>query len=661
MTQPTDPAKQAVGVIEDHSDLAQMRSALRERNALIETLVRHLPASVFVKDARTWQYVLWNPVSEAMYGVAREQALGKTDFELFDLEFAQALRRSDEETLAGTGVVEILNRCMTSRTGRQSVVHTRKVAVCDDAGLPRWVVGMSLDVTAARRTEDALRTAEARHQAILESALDAIVVKDEQGRITEWNPSAQRIFGWSREQALGRNVAELIVPERVRRIQRDDRVKAVARFQGRRVETVALHADGHEFAVEMTVQRIDEADQTLYAAFMRDISPRLQAQKQLREQEETYRVLFEGSQDAIMTLDPPAWHFTSGNPAALKMFGLQHEKALACLSAWQVSPATQPDGRPSLDKSLEMIATALRDGKHYFEWTHQRANGERFPSTVLLSRVALGERVFLEATVRDVSAEKRAQEELNQINATLAGQHHLLEQADRAKSEFMANVTHELRTPLNAVIGFAELLKDEVPGPLNAKQAEYVAAILASGQDLLALVQGILEMSRLGAAAGGTLEREALVIGAALAECVAAYRPAAAARGVTLALEVAANVGSAELDAKALRRMLDVLLDNALKFNREGGSVAVSARRLGHWLEIAVSDTGIGIASADLPALFKPLTQLDSGLARKHGGIGLGLALAQHLAELHGGAIQVQSEPGKGSTFTLRLPHGSQQ
>ncbi len=228
-------------------------------------------------------------------------------------------------------------------------------------------------------------------------------------------------------------------------------------------------------------------------------------------------------------------------------------------------------------------------------------------------------------------------------------------ESDRMKSEFMSNVTHELRTPLNSVIGFAELLKEEVAGPLNAKQAGFAADILAGGQRLLALGEGVLEMSRRGAA-GAALAREPVEIGAVLEERVAAHRMAAEAREVNLRLEVAPDAGSTELAPKALRRMLDALLDNAIKFNREGGAVAVSARRVDGVLEIAVADMGIGIAREDLGKLFRPLVQLDAGLARRHGGVGLGLALARRLAELHGGTIEVESETGKGSTFTLRFP-----
>jgi PAS domain S-box-containing protein len=279
---------------------------------------------------------------------------------------------------------------------------------------------------------------------------------------------------------------------------------------------------------------------------------------------------------------------------------------------------------------------------------------------------AQGKATRLIAALYDITEQKRAEAQLVALNAELeakvAARTDELAQAlksattaDRLKSEFMANVTHELRTPLHSVIGFADLLKDGVAGPLNARQAAFSADILASGQRLLALVEGILEMSRLDMAQAA-LEREPVQIGAVLQEWGAVYRMAADKRGLSLRLDVAPDVGVVALDPKALRRMLDALLDNAVRFNREGGAVSVSARRVGGQLEIAVIDTGIGIAEADLSRLFQPLVQLDAGLARQHGGVGLGLALARRLAELHGGTIDVQSKPGEGSRFTLRLP-----
>ena len=278
---------------------------------------------------------------------------------------------------------------------------------------------------------------------------------------------------------------------------------------------------------------------------------------------------------------------------------------------------------------------------HEYRFAHKDDSWRWMRDAAVLTRDAAGAPLEIVGYWIDITKEHRAEE--------------AIQGALRMKTEFMTNVTHELRTPLNSVIGFAELLHDQVPGPLNARQTGFAADILASGQRLLALVEGILEMSRLDAAET-SLEREAVDVGAALAARAAAHHALADAHGVSISLELAPDLGDAELDPRALRRMLDALIDNAIKFNREGGRVTLSARRAGDWLEIAVADSGSGIAGEDLAKLFQPLVQLDAGLARRAGGIGLGLALARRLAELHGGTIEVQSEPGQGSSFTLRLP-----
>lgn len=228
-------------------------------------------------------------------------------------------------------------------------------------------------------------------------------------------------------------------------------------------------------------------------------------------------------------------------------------------------------------------------------------------------------------------------------------------QALQVKTNLLNNVTHELRTPLNGILGFAELLKEEVAGPLNPRQAQFADDILASGARLFKLVDGLLEMSRLGAPAAG-FAGEPVSVAPVLQECVAAHRHAAAARGVTIRVEVPRDAGETCIDPAVLRRILDALVDNAIKFNREGGAVALSARRNAHGLEVAVADTGVGMAREEAHSAFDPLVQLDGGLARRHGGIGIGLTLAHGLAEMIGGWLEVQSESGVGSTFTLHLP-----
>ena len=336
--------------------------------------------------------------------------------------------------------------------------------------------------------------------------------------------------------------------------------------------------------------------------------------------------------------EPFGMTFVSANARAL--LGREAEEFLDDPRLW--SGNIHPDDRERVLGALARIGPGDSHADEY-RFRHQDGSWRWLRSELVVTRAAAGSPRELVGYWIDVTDRRRAQT--------------ALAEALRAKLDFMNVVTHELKTPLNSVIGFAELLVEEVPGPLNARQAAFAADILASGRRLDALVDGILEISRLDSAA---LRREPLEIGPAIEERMSAHRKAAEARRIGMRLEVAPDAGSVELDPTALRRMLDVLLDNAIKFNREGGTVEVSARRAAGALEIAIADTGIGIARADLAKLFAPLTQVDAALGRRFGGVGLGLALARRLVEMQGGVVEVESEPGKGSRFTLRLPIGQE-
>ena len=259
----------------------------------------------------------------------------------------------------------------------------------------------------------------------------------------------------------------------------------------------------------------------------------------------------------------------------------------------------------------------------------------------------------------DITERRQAEAELQKRAAEIEFKNRLLQESDRHKSEFLARMSHELRTPLNAIIGFADLLRQTPPGA-DGNAGEYAADIEASGRELLALVNDMLELAKIEA--GKTeLQLVPADIGDIARDAVAARL--GAARKKRIALEVdAADIGECLLDARKVRQMLDQLLSNAIKFTPEGGRAGVRIWRDGeNGVSVAVSDTGIGIAATDLPRLFDPFSQLDGSLSRSYGGTGLGLALVKRLAEEHCGRVAVQSEPGKGSTFTVRLPFRRRQ
>ncbi|OLB94907.1 MAG: hypothetical protein AUH30_16590 [Candidatus Rokubacteria bacterium 13_1_40CM_68_15] len=230
-----------------------------------------------------------------------------------------------------------------------------------------------------------------------------------------------------------------------------------------------------------------------------------------------------------------------------------------------------------------------------------------------------------------------------------------LEVADRHKSEFLANMSHELRTPLNAVIGFSEVLLERMFGELNPKQEEYLQDIVSSGRHLLSLINDILDLAKIEA---GRMDLELTLFSVPLAleNALTLIRERATRHGLGVDLAVDASVGEIVGDERKVKQVLINLLSNAIKFTPEGGRVAVTAQLANGTVEIAVSDTGIGIAAEDQEAIFEEFRQVGTDYARKREGTGLGLTLARRFVELHGGRLWVKSEVGRGSTFTFTLP-----
>jgi signal transduction histidine kinase len=228
--------------------------------------------------------------------------------------------------------------------------------------------------------------------------------------------------------------------------------------------------------------------------------------------------------------------------------------------------------------------------------------------------------------------------------------------ANQAKSDFLANMSHELRSPLNAIIGFSEVLKEGLAGDLSTRQKDYCAEILNSGQHLLSLINDILDLSKIEAGKM-TLELEKTNLPLLLESCLSIIREKALAHNIALHTRFGAGVGDALVDVRKFKQMVYNLLANAVKFTPDGGRILLQAQRApSGQLEFSVLDSGIGIAEKDIQRLFTPFEQLDSSLARKFEGTGLGLSMVKRLAELHGGTVGVSSELGKGSCFTVSIP-----
>jgi signal transduction histidine kinase len=265
----------------------------------------------------------------------------------------------------------------------------------------------------------------------------------------------------------------------------------------------------------------------------------------------------------------------------------------------------------------------------------------------------------LEATnedVIDVNSRLRAEiAERLQTQQKLERAKDAAEAASRAKSEFLANMSHELRTPLNAVIGFSDVLSEQVFGPLNENQSQYVTDILESGQHLLSLVNDILDLAKIES---GSMELQhgSVRVADLVERTIQMFRERAVRGGIRLVGKVDADVDTIDADERRLKQLLYNLLSNALKFTLEKGEVRVTVSRDAESTILTVADTGIGIALDQQEKIFESFYQVDSTLSKNAQGTGLGLAVVRQIATLHGGSVRVESQPGEGSSFIVTLP-----
>jgi PAS domain S-box-containing protein len=606
-----------------------------------ELLFENLPGLLFFYDAggKHWQ---WNRNFETVSGYGRDEIAAMHPLDFF---------RGRDQTEIRDRIMEALEKGESATeaffiakggTATPYYFTGHKVSVGSLTGL----VGMGIDISARKRADEDRLRAESKYRELVENANSIILRWNSDGIVTYLNEYGQRFFGYAADEIIGSHVVGTIVPfsESGGRDLRNLMTEICANpkaFEQNANENIRRNGERVWIAWTNKVS-LDAAGKLIeILSIGTDITERMRSDEARRKSELRYRTLFERAPDGILIADPEG-RYLDGNPSIFTMLGYAREELLGKTADDIVAPEEFPNIGPALD----LIKSS--PGYHR-EWRFRRKDGSILHAEVIATTLPEGD---ILALVRDISERKRAELE--------SEMRHRAEAADRVKSAFLATMSHELRTPLNSIIGFTGILLQGLAGSLNDEQKKQLDMVRGSSRHLLSLVNDVLDLSKIEA---GQLEiaSEPFDAGKSIAKAADLVRGSADRKG--LALRVSPTAVPAPLigDERRFEQILINLMSNAIKFT-DAGSVTIEGRLSPAGdgspprLRVTVADTGIGIRPADLAILFQPFRQIDTGLTRKRDGTGLGLAISRRLAGLMGGAIEVESEWGKGSVFTLILP-----
>ena len=527
-----------------------------------------------------------------------------------------------------------------------------KNAFLDESGKPAGLVGAFVDITERKESERILRESEETYRALFENSNDAIfLMSAADGVFVKVNPRCAELLGYPVEELIGKNSTEFVDP-----LEGEDSQDRWSRlFSGERMaayERRLVRNGGEIVETDINLNLIRDAagKPVLVQSVVRDITARKQAERALRESGEQNRLLFEESPIPVTLLDETG-HIVRANRAYEELTGISRSALYGKTS----EEAGLVDAQVISDLTEAMLHSMARE-ENYAIVEHQLTSADGttriVESRIFLLQIHSTNHILV--TTSDISAHKKAEETLRRANIAL-------EHAMRMKDEFLATMSHELRTPLTGILGLSEALQLETYGKLSEKQVKTVRNIESSGRHLLALINDILDLSKIEA---GKLELETTHC---LLEdvCQASLQlTKGMAHQKRQSVNYSAPIESVviDVDPRRMKQALVNLLSNAIKFTPENGALglAVEPDRERRQVRLVVWDKGIGIKPENLAKLFQPFTQIDGSLAREHSGTGLGLALVRRLAELHNGSVKVESVFGEGSRFTITLPWAAQ-
>jgi PAS domain S-box-containing protein len=651
------------------------------------TLILHLAKVVEASDDAIVSKDLdgiirtWNRAAEEMFGYTAEEAIGRSIRMIIPAD-----RQSEEDEVLAkirAGEVAQFETIRCRKDGTRIPIALRVSPIRDDSGVIVGASKIARDISEKRRAAAGERLL----AAVIRSSDDAIVTKDLEGTITSWNPAAERMFGYTAEEAIGRSI-RMIIPQDLQ--PEEDTVLAKIRA-GETVdhfETVRQRKDGTLVSISLTVSPIRDHAGTIIGAskIARDVTERVRLRQEAREHAAIAQRLGEvgavvaaslDRETIVQTVTDAATDLTGAEFGAF-FYNARDEESGDAYMLYTLSGAPKeafskfPHPRPTAifgptfrGEGTVRLDDVTRDPRYGQNPPFYGMPAGHLPVRSYLAvpvkaagGQVLGGLFFGSSQVGVFTAQHERVVEGIAAWATVALENARLyvdaREANRMKDEFLAVLSHELRTPLNAIVGYARLLRG---GILSEDKIDRgLETLERNATALTQIVEDVLDVSRI-VSGKIRLDVQPIDLPFIIDNAVATVQPAADAKGVRLQTTIDPRVGPVSGDRDRLQQVVWNLLTNAVKFTPRGGRVQIVLQRVNSHVEIAVSDTGIGIRPDFLPYVFDRFRQADGAITRKAGGLGLGLAIVRHIVEMHGGTVDASS-PGEamGATFRVRLP-----
>jgi PAS domain S-box-containing protein len=633
-----DPAGELWGFSEMSRDLIESKESGAKYRGLLEAA----PDAMVVVN-QSGEIVLLNLQAEKRFGYRRDELLGQQVTSIIREGFAERLiadaLRSAEDALAqqiGTGI-ELNGR---RKDGSEFPIEIMLSPLKSAEGI--LVTAAIRDISVRKKAEKHLAQMEGRYRGLLEAAPDAMVVVNQAGEIVLLNVQAEKQFGYKRDELLGQKVKNLIPEGFAERLIADgtrSAAEALAQQIGTGIELIGRRKDGSEFPIELMLSPLESAEGILVTAAIRNISVRKAAEKHLGQMESRYRGLLEAAPDAMVVVNQ-AGEIVLLNVQAEKQFGYKRDELLG-----QKVKNLIPEGfaerivadalRSAEDALAQQIGTGI-------ELIGRRKNGSEFPLELMLSPLESAEGILVTAAIRDITTRKKGE-------ADLLNKMEELNRSNEELGQFAYIASHDLQEPLRMVASYTQLLSRRYKGKLDSDADEFIAFAVDGAGRMQRLIQDLLTYSRVGTKGQDLLETSSEE---ALQHALTNLRGAIEASGALVTHDPLPIVAADEMQ---LIQLFQNLVGNAIKYQSPGvPKVHISAIQNGgkKWI-FSVKDNGLGIDPQYFEKIFGMFQRLHK--REEFAGTGIGLAICKKIVERHGGSIAVESEPGKGSTFSFAL------